>query len=44
MVNKILLEAEERMKKALEGSRRELSGIRTGTRMRQPARASFCTR
>ena len=30
MVNKILMDAEERMKKALEGSRRELSGIRTG--------------
>ncbi len=30
MVNKILVDAEERMKKALEGSRRELSGIRTG--------------
>ena len=30
MVNKILMDAEERMKKALEGSRRELAGIRTG--------------
>ena len=30
MENKILVDAEERMKKALEGSRRELSGIRTG--------------
>jgi ribosome recycling factor len=30
MMNKILLDAEERMKKALEGSRRELAGIRTG--------------
>ena len=30
MVNRILQEAEERMKKALEASRRELSGIRTG--------------
>ena len=30
MVNKILADAEERMKKALEATRRELSGIRTG--------------
>ena len=30
MDNKILVDAEERMKKALESSRRELSGIRTG--------------
>jgi ribosome recycling factor len=30
MVNKILAEAEERMKKALEATRRELAGIRTG--------------
>lgn len=30
MENKILVDAEERMKKALESSRRELSGIRTG--------------
>ena len=30
MMNKILLDAEERMKKALESSRRELAGIRTG--------------
>ncbi|MGH7731710.1 MAG: ribosome recycling factor [Candidatus Eiseniibacteriota bacterium] len=30
MMNKILVDAEERMKKALEGSRRELAGIRTG--------------
>jgi ribosome recycling factor len=30
MVNRILVDAEERMKKALEGSRRELAGIRTG--------------
>ena len=30
MVNKILVDAEERMKKALEGSRRELASIRTG--------------
>lgn len=29
-MNKILVDAEERMKKALEGSRRELAGIRTG--------------
>ena len=30
MVNKMLAEAEERMKKSLEAVRRELSGIRTG--------------
>ena len=30
MMNRILVDAEERMKKSLEGSRRELSGIRTG--------------
>ncbi len=30
MANSILVDAEERMKKALEASRRELSGIRTG--------------
>src|SRR2546426_2256289 len=30
MTNKLLVDAEERMKKALEGTRRELSGIRTG--------------
>jgi len=30
MVNKLLADAEERMKKALEAVRRELSGIRTG--------------
>lgn len=30
MINKILMSAEERMKKTLEGTRRELSGIRTG--------------
>ena len=30
MVDKMLLEAEERMKKAIEAVRRELSGIRTG--------------
>ncbi len=30
MAHKILVEAEERMKKALEGIRRELSGIRSG--------------
>jgi ribosome recycling factor len=30
MVSKVLVEAEERMKKALEGTRRELTGIRTG--------------
>jgi len=30
MMHKILQDAEERMKKALEGTRRELSGIRTG--------------
>jgi len=30
MVNKILAEAEERMKKSLEATRRELAGIRTG--------------
>ena len=30
MVNKLLTDAEERMKKALEAVRRELSGIRTG--------------
>ena len=30
MTNKILADAEERMKKALEATRRELSGIRTG--------------
>jgi ribosome recycling factor len=30
MMSKILMDAEERMKKALEASRRELSGIRTG--------------
>jgi ribosome recycling factor len=30
MVNKIVTDAEERMKKALEGSRRELAAIRTG--------------
>jgi len=30
MTHKILVEAEERMKKALEGLRRELSGIRSG--------------
>jgi ribosome recycling factor len=30
MVNKLLVDAEERMKKALEAVRRELSGIRTG--------------
>jgi len=30
MVNKMLADAEERMKKALEATRRELSGIRTG--------------
>lgn len=30
MVNKILADAEERMKKSLEATRRELSGIRTG--------------
>jgi ribosome recycling factor len=30
MVHKIVADAEERMKKALEGSRRELAGIRTG--------------
>jgi ribosome recycling factor len=29
-MNKILVDAEERMKKALEGTRRELSGLRTG--------------
>ena len=30
MVNKMLADAEERMKKALEATRRELAGIRTG--------------
>jgi len=30
MVNKIVTEAEERMKKVLEGTRKELAGIRTG--------------
>ena len=30
MTQKILMDAEERMKKALEGTRRELSGLRTG--------------
>lgn len=30
MTNKLIAEAEERMKKALEGTRRELAGIRTG--------------
>jgi ribosome recycling factor len=30
MVNRILAEAEERMKKSLEATRRELAGIRTG--------------
>jgi len=30
MVNKMLADAEERMKKSLESTRRELSGIRTG--------------
>ncbi len=30
MVHKLLVEAEERMKKALEGVRRELAGIRSG--------------
>jgi ribosome recycling factor len=30
MTNKMLSDAEERMKKALEGSRRELAGIRSG--------------
>ena len=30
MVHKVLVEAEERMKKALEGVRRELAGIRSG--------------
>jgi len=30
MMNKMLMGAEERMKKALEGTRRELAGIRTG--------------
>ena len=30
MVNKILADAEERMKKSLESTRRELAGIRTG--------------
>ncbi len=30
MANRIIVEAEERMKKALEGVRRELSGIRSG--------------
>jgi len=30
MLNKIVVEAEERMKKSLEGTRRELSGIRSG--------------
>jgi ribosome recycling factor len=30
MVSKILVDAEERMKKALESTRRELAGIRTG--------------
>jgi len=30
MVNKMLADAEERMKKSLEATRRELSGIRTG--------------
>ena len=30
MSNKMLVDAEERMKKAHEGTRRELSGIRTG--------------
>ena len=30
MANRILVDAEERMKKALESSRRELAGIRTG--------------
>src|SRR6059036_2611450 len=30
MTNKLLVVAEERMKKALEGTRHELSGIRTG--------------
>lgn len=30
MVHKVLMEAEERMKKALEGVRRELAGIRSG--------------
>ncbi|MBI1796871.1 MAG: ribosome recycling factor [Candidatus Eisenbacteria bacterium] len=29
-MNRILVDAEERMKKALEGTRRELSGLRTG--------------
>ena len=30
MMSKILVDAEERMKKTLEATRRELSGIRTG--------------
>jgi ribosome recycling factor len=30
MTSKILVDAEERMKKALEGTRRELAGVRTG--------------